>query len=176
MRYTTVIDVTEIADVWRNPNISRLYFFMALKCGYHDDDRDILKISLRSLAAQASLTISATRHALKVLVSLQLVTQEKDAFRIKKFILEQKVTPRARTKQQQEAKNLAEQREAEQRKLDKKLEEERRMRGNDELFVKQVEEFIKKPSSITRNSFLKASQERYFNLTGKHIEIENLRL
>lgn len=94
MRYTTVIDVTEIADVWRNPNISRLYFFMALKCGYHDDDRDILKISLRNLAAQASLTISATRHALKVLESLKLVTQEHEAWRVTKFILDKKPTSR----------------------------------------------------------------------------------
>lgn len=94
MRYTTVIDVTEIADVWKNPNISRLYFYMALKCGYHDDDRDILRISLRNLAAQASLTLSATRHALKVLETAKLVTQEKDAWRVVKFILDKKPTSR----------------------------------------------------------------------------------
>lgn len=173
MRYTTVIDVTEIDDVWNNPNTCRLYFYMALKCGYHDDDRDILKISLRTLAAQASLTLSATRHALSVLESLQLVTKEKDAFRIKKFLLEQKVTPRARTKQQQEAQNMAELREAEQRKLDKKLEEERRSRRNhDEEFIKRVESFLNKPASITRTALLKASKEKYYNLTGKLIEIE----
>lgn len=94
MRYTTVIDVTEFPDVWRNQNISRIYFFMALKCGYHDEDRDVLKISLRNLAAQASLTVSATRHALKVLESAKLVTHEKEAWRVTKFVLDKKPTSR----------------------------------------------------------------------------------
>ena len=94
MRYTTVIDVTEIADVWQNPNITRLYFFMALKCGYHDDDRDILRISLRNLASQASLTLSATRHALKVLETAKLVAHEKEAWRVTKFVLDKKPTSR----------------------------------------------------------------------------------
>lgn len=125
MRYTTVIDVTEIADVWRNPNITRLYFFMALKCGYHDEDRDILKISLRSLAAQASLSISATRHALKVLQSLKLVALENDAWRVTKFILDKKPTSRTQ-------KNTATMYDAaleRQRQAELKKEEETRKKG-----------------------------------------------
>lgn len=125
MRYTTVIDVTEIADVWRNPNISRLYFFMALKCGYHDDDRDILKISLRSLAAQASLTISATRHALKVLESLKLVTQEKECWRVTKFILDKKPTSRTQKNTAPMVDEAAER----QRQAEMKKEEETRKKG-----------------------------------------------
>lgn len=126
MRYTTVIDVTEIADVWKNPNICRLYFYMALKCGYHDDDRDILKISLRTLAAQASLTLSATRHALKVLESQQLVTQEKDAFRVTKFVLDKK--PTSRTQKTTATMSASEEAAEKARAADMKKEEEMRMK------------------------------------------------
>lgn len=126
MRYTTVIDVTEIADVWKNPNICRLYFYMALKCGYHDDDRDILKISIRNLAAQASLTLSATRHALKVLESQQLVTQEKDAFRVTKFVLDKK--PTSRTQKTTATMSASEEAAEKARAADMKKEEEMRMK------------------------------------------------
>lgn len=126
MRYTTVIDVTEIADVWQNPNISRLYFFMALKCGYHDDDRDILKISLRSLAAQASLTLSATRHALKVLETAKLVAHEKEAWRVTKFVLDKK--PTSRTQKTTATMSASEESADKARAADMKKEEELRMK------------------------------------------------
>ena len=126
MRYTTVIDVTEIADVWQNPNITRLYFFMALKCGYHDDDRDILRISLRNLAAQASLTLSATRHALKVLETANLVTHDKEAWRVTKFVLEKK--PTSRTQKTTSPMSASEEAAEKARAADMKKEEELRMK------------------------------------------------
>lgn len=125
MRYTTVIDLTEFPEIWRNPNIARLYFFMALKCGYHDDDRDILRISLRNLAAQASLTISATRHALKVLESFKLVTQEKEAWRVTKFILDKKPTSRT----QKNTAPMVDEALERQRQAEMKKEEETRKKG-----------------------------------------------
>lgn len=94
MRYTTCIDVTEIPDIWRNPNVTRLYFYMAMRCGYHDDDRDQLRISIRNLAYAAGLTLSACRHALKVLQKFGLVSPMEDHYQVKKFILEQKPTSR----------------------------------------------------------------------------------
>lgn len=125
MRYTTVIDLTEFPEIWRNPNATRLYFFMSMKCGYHDDDRDLLKISLRSLAAQASLTFSATRHALKVLESFKLVTQEKEAWRVTKFILDKKPTSRTQKNTAPMADEAAER----QRQAELKKEEETRKKG-----------------------------------------------
>lgn len=126
MRYTTVIDVTEIADVWQNPNISRLYFYMALKCGYHDDDRDILRISLRNLAAQSSLTLSATRHALKVLENAKIVSKEKEAFRVTKFVLDKK--PTSRTQKTTATTSASEEAAEKARAADMKKEEEIRMK------------------------------------------------
>lgn len=126
MRYTTVIDVTEIADVWKNPNICRLYFYMALKCGYHDDDRDILRISLRNLAMQSSLTLSSTRHALSVLKNVKLVAKEKDAWRITKFVLEKK--PTNRTQKTTATMSASEEAAEKARAADMKKEEEMRMK------------------------------------------------
>lgn len=126
MRYTTVIDITEIAGVWNNPNICRLYFYMAMKCGYHDEDRDILKISFRNLAAQSSLTLSATRHALKVLESQQLVIKEKDAYRVTKFVLEKK--PAERTQKTKATMSASEEAAEKARAADMKKEEEMRMK------------------------------------------------
>lgn len=94
MRYTTVIDLTEFPELWQNPNVVRLYYFLAMKCGYHDDDRDVIHISLRILAGQTNLTLSAVRHALKVLRLNGLVVVENDCFRVLKFVLERKVTSR----------------------------------------------------------------------------------
>lgn len=94
MRYTTIIDVTEIPDIWRNPNVSRLYFYMAMRCGYHDDDRDQLRTSIRNLAYASGLTLSACRHALKVLQKFGLVSPMGEYYQVKKFVLEQKPTSR----------------------------------------------------------------------------------
>lgn len=94
MRYTTIIDVTEIPDIWRNPNAVRLYFYMAMRCGYHDDDRDQLRISIRNLSYASGLTLSACRHALKVLQKFGLVSPMGEYYQVKKFVLEQKPTSR----------------------------------------------------------------------------------
>lgn len=94
MRYTTIIDVTEIPDIWRNPNVTRLYFYMAMRCGYHDDDRDQLRISIRNLAYAAGLSLSACRHALRVLQSTRLLDRQEDTWIVRKFLLEQKPTSR----------------------------------------------------------------------------------
>lgn len=172
MRYTTIIDITELPELWRNANASRVYMYMTLRSGYHDDDRDMLRVSLRRLAMETGCSVAATRHALHVLIKAGLVRKVDARWFVTKFVIEQRVTPRAKTKAQQEAKELAELREEEQRKLDRKLEQERRTRCTDETFVKQVEEFLSKPPSITRTAFLRASRERYTKLTGKLIKFE----
>lgn len=168
MRYTTVIDVTEIDDVWQNPNITRLYFFMALKCGYHDDDRDILRISLRNLAAQASLTLSATRHALKVLENAKLVTHEKEAWRVTKFVLEKK--PMSRTQKTTAPMSASEEAAEKARAADMKKEEELRMKR----------EFLHNASAAEIQTIIDKLNERkprptsVDNIVFYYREIENL--
>lgn len=166
MRYTTCIDLTEIPDVWRNPNAVRLYYFMAMKCGYHDNDRDVLKISLRNLAYMAGLTLSATRHAIKVLLTHGLLTYVNDSFVVKKFLLDQTITPRSSNKKTQAAIT----REQEQLALERKLDDERRIRNGElmqdpDAFIKQYQDYMSDPSTSIRKAFLTRWKNKYDELT-----------
>lgn len=86
MRYTTVIDISEIPEVYRCLNCRLLYIHMSLKCGYHDADRDLIRISVRNLAYRVGLTVSATRHALRILERSKLLTREGDSWRVCKWV------------------------------------------------------------------------------------------
>lgn len=99
MRYTTVIDITDHPEVYGNQNARLVYFHMALKSGYHDDDRDQLKTSYRRLAADVGLTVSATRHAIAQLERASLISREGDVWRVKKWIIDNPPTPRPRKQQ-----------------------------------------------------------------------------
>ena len=101
MRYTTIIDISEVPSVYRNNNARLLYIHMALMAGYHDDDRDVLETSIRILAAQTGLTISAVRHALHVLEAVQLIKREGSAWIIKKWLPMQTTSPRPKVSQKQ---------------------------------------------------------------------------
>lgn len=94
MRYTTVIDITELTEVYRNVNARLLYLHMSLKAGYHDDDRDKLEMSIRDLAAGAGLTLAATRHALKVLQAAKLISRNARTWNVLKFFVADAPTPR----------------------------------------------------------------------------------
>lgn len=99
MRYTTIIDITEIRQIWANPNTTRLYLFLCLKCGYRDDDRDIIDISLHRLEADTGLTFSAVRNALKQLQKVGLVARDGDAWRVKKWVQQASTSPRPKKNQ-----------------------------------------------------------------------------
>lgn len=94
MRYTTIIDITELPNLWRNANASRIYTYMTLRSGYHDDDRDTLRVSVRRLAMETGCSVAATRHALQMLVKYQLLQKDGEKWRVRKFVLEQKPTSR----------------------------------------------------------------------------------
>lgn len=100
MRYTTVIDISEIPEIYRNMTARMIYLHICLKAGYHDNDRDLAVISIRRLAGEAGCSVSAVRHALKVLINAQLLIREGKAWRVKKWVEEQKITARARTKRE----------------------------------------------------------------------------
>lgn len=98
MRYTTLIDVTEMAKVWRSHNATRLYVFMAMACGYHDEDRDALSASLAVMAERCGITISAVRCALRLLKSAGLLSQtEEGTYVVKKYVVPEIPTPRNKT-------------------------------------------------------------------------------
>lgn len=130
MRYTTVIDITELEAVWRNPNASRIYIYMALKAGYHDTDRDLLQISTRVLGYRLNMTHSTVRHALHVLEKSGLITRQGEMFLIKKWVLQDTITERPKTKRLQKlADEAAErQRQDQQRELERAIETAQRQK------------------------------------------------
>lgn len=102
MRYTTVIDISQIPIVYRNINARILYYHLAMIAGYHDIDRDLVDISIRRLALGAGLTVSATRHALGILMRAGLLTKQGQIYIVKKWVYEQTVTTRPKTARQQQ--------------------------------------------------------------------------
>jgi DNA-binding Lrp family transcriptional regulator len=123
-------------SVYRNEHARLLYLHMALRAGYHDNDRDSCRLSVRRLAAEVGLTLSATRHALKVLENAVLIKRYQGAFAVRKFAMSAPVTPRPRSekkRREQEAKAIEdamraerEQREADER---RRLKEEEAATG-----------------------------------------------
>lgn len=100
MRYTTVIDISEISEIYKNSTARLIYIHMCLKAGYHDADRDLLRLSIRRLSADVGVTVSATRHALRLLERVGLLTREGELWRVKKWVEEQQITTRAKTKRE----------------------------------------------------------------------------
>lgn len=100
MRYTTVIDISELPEIYRNTTARLIYIHMSLKAGYHDSDRDLVNVSIRRLSADVGVTVSATRHALHLLERSGLLTREGQLWRIKKWVEEQTITTRAKTKRE----------------------------------------------------------------------------
>ena len=94
MRYTTVIDISEFPQIYRNLNARLLYIHMALKAGYHDDDRDVCRLSIRSLAADVGITVSATRNALQQLEKAGLISKSSDCWIVKKWVAMDAPSPR----------------------------------------------------------------------------------
>lgn len=121
MRYTTIIDITDMPGTYRNKNARLVYLHMALRSGYHDSDRDMIDISIRSLAMAVGLSVSATRHALACLERDKLISRDGTHWRILKWVVAELPTPRRQPKKMKasdESTNYGEE-------MDKQLEEYR---------------------------------------------------
>lgn len=94
MRYTTVIDISEFPQIYRNLNARLLYIHMALKAGYHDDDRDVCRQSIRNLSADVGITVSAVRNALLQLEKSGLISRGSDCWIVKKWVATETPSPR----------------------------------------------------------------------------------
>lgn len=121
MRYTTIIDITEMPAVYRCTAARILYLHITLKAGYHDNDRDIMDCSIRTMAAAAGLTVSATRHALEVLTKSGLIDRQGLAWHVRKWVPEQPITSRPKTAKQQERIEAAAKRKTEQEQRERQL-------------------------------------------------------
>lgn len=103
MRYTTVIDISQIPGVYKNINARLLYLHLALIAGYHDEDRDICDVSIRRLCYDTGLTLSAVRHALGLLERAKLVERVDGILKVRKWVNQSIITSRA--KEEATAKN-----------------------------------------------------------------------
>lgn len=101
MRYTTLIDISQDAVLYRNHSVRLIYLHLVLKSGYHDNDRDKIRTSIRRLAAEVGLTVAATRHGLKQLKKAGMLTISNDAWIVKKWVLDEKPGSRTQPKSQQ---------------------------------------------------------------------------
>lgn len=103
MRYTTIIDITEYPGIWGSASCRDLYLYLVLKSGWHDDDRDMLRASIRQLSAATGLTKSAVEHAIRQLTKAGLLAKDGQAYRVTKWTLQPKPSPRPRQDQQRAA-------------------------------------------------------------------------
>lgn len=140
MRYTTIIDITEQPAVYRNINVRLLYLHLCLRCGYHDHDRDIYDRSLRSMAVDAGLTLSAVRHALHILEQAQLVLKVGGVWQVRKYIQTASPTPRPKTKRQQVDSDIAKEREQANQERERQAEIERQRR--EQMHASGTNDFI----------------------------------
>lgn len=123
MRYTTIIDIYN-TPVWRSSSARLVYFYMCLKCGYHDDDRDIIHVSLRELSSRLGLTLSAVRCAISLLISQGLIAPSgPSAYKVTKWA-EPKEISRRKTKREKEIARIDEVRQQEKAMEKAKREEE----------------------------------------------------
>lgn len=168
MRYTTVIDISEIPALYRNKNARMIYFHLALRAGYHDDDRDVVKQSIRVLAAETGITVSATRHALHVLEKAGLLTHDNGTTKVVKWVMMPTITARARSVKEQKQKEIQEIREREQRQFElsnrKRTDQERQ----DDL-IEAYEKFLQQQRDGTigavGRAFLEQNRDKYNQLT-----------
>lgn len=87
MRYTTIIDITELEEIYRNRNARLVYLHLCLRSGYRTDDRDRIRISIRKLSWEVGITPAAIRYALQQLEKSQLLTySEGGTIEVVKFI------------------------------------------------------------------------------------------
>lgn len=134
MRYTTIVDISEFPTIYRNTNARLVYLHLVLKSGYHDNDRDLVALSLRRIAAEVGLTLSATRHAISQLEKAQLLNRQGPVWFVKKFVLEKSITPRAKSEKKLK--------ETEIRERERAIKEEQEIREKEEN--RKVKEMKKK--------------------------------
>lgn len=122
MRYTTIIDLRDCKELYKNVNVRLVYLHLALIAGYHDHDRDIARISIRQLAQDVGLTVSAVRHAVGQLLKWKMITSKQGLYWVRKWVDEQPITTRRRTAAQQKQAEAAAERRAQQLKFEQDLE------------------------------------------------------
>lgn len=126
MRYTTIIDLRDYPALYRNINVRLLYLHLVLASGYHDDDKDKVQTSVRRLAYDCHITISAARNALRQLSREGLLKVEDGTYIVTKWTPQKPITPRAKTQDEQQRREAAQAATEARRKKEEKEEEQSR--------------------------------------------------
>lgn len=152
MRYTTIIDISEYPQLYRSESVRLVYLHLVLKSGYHDNDRDMCGVSIRRLSMETGLTISATRHALQLLEKYAMIRRQGSMTQVRKWVVEQPITSRARTaaqakrKEIRQAEEIDRERRDKQRMAEQKKREELRAAGKTPFMI-YYEDLLKKAAA-----------------------------
>ena len=144
MRYTTIIDIREFPQIYRNDNAKLVYLHLVLISGYHNEDRDQTTISIRQISYDTGLTVSAVRHSLKVLISAGLLSRNGITWNVTKFVLEKPISPRIRSeKKRSAAENLERERIIKEEQSQREKEEKRKYQEEIKAGKNPLKEMVK---------------------------------
>lgn len=168
MRYTTIIDITEIPDVYRNSNVRLVYLHLVLKSGYHEDDLDKIKLSVRGIMYGTGLSLSAVRHALQVLEKNGLLEKRDNSTFIRKFLYQKAVKKRPKASEIDHGGNRVESSTAAVQEVGSELSDLEKWRRRRDSFIKYYQDLQEKAkngdesarSAVARNKKL---YESYIN-------------
>lgn len=159
MRYTTVIDIREFPQIYRNNNAKLVYLHLALISGYHEDDRDQTPISIRQICYDTGLSLSAVRHSLKVLISAGLLTRSGITWTVKKFVLDKPIPPRIRSeKKRTAAENLERERIIKEEQNQREKEEKRKYQEEIKAGKNPLKEMVKDLMNRAENGDQEAAE------------------
>lgn len=159
MRYTTIIDIREFPQIYRNNNAKLVYLHLALISGYHDEDRDQTPISIRQICYDTGLSLSAVRHSLKVLISAGLLSRSGITWTVKKFVLDKPISPRIRSeKKRSAAENLERERIIKEEQSQREKEEKRRYQEEIKAGKNPLKEMVKDLMNRAENGDQEAAE------------------
>lgn len=159
MRYTTIIDIREFPQIYRNDHAKLVYLHLVLVSGYHDEDRDQTPISIRQICYDTGLSLSAVRHSLKVLISAGLLSRSGINWTVKKFVLDKPISPRIRSeKKRSAAENLERERIIKEEQSQREKEEKRRYQEEIKAGKNPLKEMVKDLMNRAQNGDQEATE------------------
>ena len=159
MRYTTIIDIREFPQIYRNNHAKLVYLHLALISGYHDEDRDQTPISIRQICYDTGLSLSAVRHSLKVLISAGLLSRSGIIWTVREFVLDKPISPRIRSeKKRSAAENLERERIIKEEQNQREKEEKRKYQEEIKAGKNPLKEMVKDLMNRAENGDQEAAE------------------
>lgn len=142
MRYTTVIDISEIPPVYNCMSARLVYFHMALKAGWGERNQGFCRTSYRILMGDLGLTLSAVRHAILVLKKYKLVKDGSGGYWVRIFCPPTKAAGKPKTGDSAKLQRIAAEREAAdlQREMEYQENKRKAAEGRNDPRVKEIME------------------------------------